>query len=203
MIFDEQVLEAVQSSHTALLRFYGAIRAMYRVADDLLDKTDYGVRLAATSPDRLVTLRTGGSAVESSPWCGWISPWIGRFYVRAQQPEGSAQLAFIWIWTGHTDPFVETTPGPEIWLGVADAGISSVDEAVDFVWNNMRYERGTDRPEGWRSGDFRPHGEGGLWALRRQEAAAVVDVYTLQSLVVRPMVDRFIERFGGDPEGAP
>ena len=205
MLFDDDLLRDVQTGHTTVVRFYRSIRHMYGVIDELLAKSDFPARLVPVPGEQLATLSPGCTIDVAAPWCDWISPWIGRFYYRDRESDaanGRHELGLIWVWTGHFDPFVETAEVPEIWVGVADPGPMDTRAATAFVWNNMRYESGQEQDDGWRRGDFKPHGDGGVWKLRRIPLSRLRGSYDVQSMVVRTMVDQFVLCFDSGREDA-
>ncbi|NET44562.1 hypothetical protein [Okeania sp. SIO2B3] len=109
-------------------------------------------------------------------------------------------LAFVWTWIGYNDAHVADTENPECWIGFMKPQPTDpktrLYDVCDMAWKFIRIETTTEEEfEGWIKGRFYPNNFGsqlnGYWEIKRFPLEQLSTMYTIQTLVVSELTEKF------------
>ena len=206
-----RALKSVIDAHEVLAQFHKEVGALFRIVDEELADPATEIRFEALYPQYIVRdIPTLLRAPE-----GWVSEWLGRFYVRivddptvaaAQEPAALCfRSAFLWIAERAEPKMAAGFALPECWFGVADAGWGS---KAKNDWDAARYgfwQLDTTKVapgDQWSRGDFPANtgkfGEGAFFWARRVPLDRLLGEEQVRTLVTNPLRDKYAEVFPED-----
>lgn len=215
MSFRKQVLSDLSGSYANFSEHHKDIRSFFEIIGVRFAIREYGVSLKPVAGNKLFSNASGYLLSDDSsyPFYLWLPSWLGRFYVDPLHvPAGTSVdactardtrfMAFIWIWLGFNDAYVNDAEGPECWFGVAEPRPEDPSESVavtaDKVWKYFRIERTSQgESDGWLSGGFQKNPIGcdlnGRWSMRRVPLEKLSSYYQIEKHVIRPLGEKFHE----------
>ncbi|WP_223635692.1 hypothetical protein [Corallococcus sp. EGB] len=215
MAFRKHVLSDLGSSYSNFNEHHKDIRAFFEIIGVRFAIREYGVSLKPLAGNKLFSNASGYLLTDDSsyPFYLWMPSWLGRFYVDPLHvPPGTPvdactardvrHIAFIWIWLGFNDAYVNDAEGPEVWFGVAEPRPDDPSESVvvtaDKMWKYFRIERTSQgESDGWLTGGFQKNSIGcdlnGRWSMRRVPLEKLSSYYQIEKHVVRPLGEKFHE----------
>lgn len=198
--------------------YYADVRALFEFMEIRFRLKEYGVRLSNLGRDRLHSNASGYVLADDSPYPFylWTPSWLGRFYIDSlavppdmgidECPAGRAgAIAFVWLWMGLGDAYVQDVEDQECWIGVAETDCNDlerpVNEVAEMMWKFFRVESTcAGEEDGWLLGSFHKNDCGcaltGRWFLRRIPMRKISTFYQVNSHIIRPLSEKYCELTG-------